>query len=61
MRSRERGESDRLEGAGERERDLLKSWRRGMAWVGRELRYHQVPTPLPQAWLPTFTFNTSRR
>jgi len=29
-----------------------------MAWVGRDLKYHQVPTPLPQAGSPTSISNT---
>jgi len=29
-----------------------------MAWVGRDLKDHQAPTPLPHAGLPVSTFNT---
>jgi len=29
-----------------------------MAWVGRDLKDHQAPTPLPHAGPPTSTFNT---
>ena len=31
----------------------------GMAWVGRDLKDHQVPTPLSQAELPTPTSSTT--
>ena len=29
-----------------------------MTWVGRDLKDHQAPTPLPEAGPPTSTFNT---
>ena len=29
-----------------------------MAWVGRDLKDHEAPTPPPQAGPPTSTFNT---
>lgn len=30
-----------------------------MAWDGRDLKAHQAPSALPQAGLPTSTFNAS--
>jgi len=36
----------------------IESWNHRIAWVGRGLKDHEAPTPLQQAGLLTFMFNT---
>jgi len=33
-----------------------ESWNHKMTWVWRDLKDHQAPTPLPQAWPPLIIF-----
>ena len=37
---------------------IIELWNHRMAWVGRNLKNHQAPTPLLQARPPASTFNT---